>query len=178
MIRRPPRSTQAKTLFPYTTLFRSVFKAICCVVPPRARRPLHTKRTHSATQLPTKWTSQDRGSYFSGGVSLEGQKKLFFFFFFFSSPKPARDPPAGAIFNRLSGGLTITTWKDAGACRTRELCYPETEGHLLKGAERHTHIQTRRCTHTVTHTHTHRSEERRVGKECLRLCRSRWSPYH
>ena len=25
---------------------------------------------------------------------------------------------------------------------------------------------------------TTRSEERRVGKECLRLCRSRWSPYH
>ena len=24
MIRRPPRSTQAKTLFPYTTLFRSL----------------------------------------------------------------------------------------------------------------------------------------------------------
>ncbi len=23
-----------------------------------------------------------------------------------------------------------------------------------------------------------RSEERRVGKECLSLCRSRWSPYH
>ena len=25
---------------------------------------------------------------------------------------------------------------------------------------------------------TVRSEERRVGKECERLCRSRWSPYH
>ena len=25
---------------------------------------------------------------------------------------------------------------------------------------------------------TWRSEERRVGKECERLCRSRWSPYH
>ena len=25
---------------------------------------------------------------------------------------------------------------------------------------------------------TFRSEERRVGKECFRLCRSRWSPYH
>jgi ABC-2 type transport system ATP-binding protein len=25
---------------------------------------------------------------------------------------------------------------------------------------------------------TARSEERRVGKECRRLCRSRWSPYH
>ena len=28
-----------------------------------------------------------------------------------------------------------------------------------------------------THTHT-RSEERRVGKECTVVCRSRWSPYH
>jgi hypothetical protein len=26
--------------------------------------------------------------------------------------------------------------------------------------------------------HLRRSEERRVGKECRRLCRSRWSPYH
>ena len=25
---------------------------------------------------------------------------------------------------------------------------------------------------------TRRSEERRVGKECCALCRSRWSPYH
>src|SRR3546814_14020734 len=25
---------------------------------------------------------------------------------------------------------------------------------------------------------TLRSEERRVGKECVRTCRSRWSPYH
>ena len=24
----------------------------------------------------------------------------------------------------------------------------------------------------------HRSEERRVGKECVTTCRSRWSPYH
>src|SRR3546814_1868652 len=28
---------------------------------------------------------------------------------------------------------------------------------------------------TVQHT---RSEERRVGKECVSTCRSRWSPYH
>ena len=25
---------------------------------------------------------------------------------------------------------------------------------------------------------TKRSEERRVGKECVQPCRSRWSPYH
>jgi hypothetical protein len=28
------------------------------------------------------------------------------------------------------------------------------------------------------HVLAKRSEERRVGKECRRLCRSRWSPYH
>src|SRR3546814_5578429 len=32
-----------------------------------------------------------------------------------------------------------------------------------------------RCTSPRTVT---RSEERRVGKECVRTCRSRWSPYH
>ena len=32
--------------------------------------------------------------------------------------------------------------------------------------------------HTPTLPPSQRSEERRVGKECLRLCRSRWSPYH
>src|SRR3546814_18941543 len=26
--------------------------------------------------------------------------------------------------------------------------------------------------------HEQRSEERRVGKECVSTCRSRWSPYH
>src|SRR3546814_14411079 len=26
--------------------------------------------------------------------------------------------------------------------------------------------------------HSARSEERRVGKECVSTCRSRWSPYH
>ena len=27
-------------------------------------------------------------------------------------------------------------------------------------------------------SHGYRSEERRVGKECVQPCRSRWSPYH
>ena len=29
-----------------------------------------------------------------------------------------------------------------------------------------------------SHWQKHRSEERRVGKECASMCRSRWSPYH
>src|SRR3546814_10720864 len=31
---------------------------------------------------------------------------------------------------------------------------------------------------TYTHVESKRSEERRVGKECVSTCRSRWSPYH
>src|SRR3546814_14537519 len=31
---------------------------------------------------------------------------------------------------------------------------------------------------TTTSAFTGRSEERRVGKECVSTCRSRWSPYH
>src|SRR3546814_6243859 len=30
----------------------------------------------------------------------------------------------------------------------------------------------------VPHPFQERSEERRVGKECVSTCRSRWSPYH
>jgi hypothetical protein len=32
MIRRPPRSTPVVTLFPYTTLFRSVMDPVCLTV--------------------------------------------------------------------------------------------------------------------------------------------------
>src|SRR3546814_14811788 len=32
--------------------------------------------------------------------------------------------------------------------------------------------------HPVPSWFTKRSEERRVGKECVSTCRSRWSPYH
>src|SRR3546814_5383635 len=31
---------------------------------------------------------------------------------------------------------------------------------------------------TITSMPLRRSEERRVGKECVSTCRSRWSPYH
>ena len=33
-------------------------------------------------------------------------------------------------------------------------------------------------TEDVVYTESWRSEERRVGKECVSTCRSRWSPYH
>src|SRR3546814_13225933 len=56
-------------------------------------------------------------------------------------------------------------------------------------ADDHTQLNQRfrhcsHCTHTwVTPANSElrgvsRSEERRVGKECVSTCRSRWSPYH
>src|SRR3546814_12656591 len=32
--------------------------------------------------------------------------------------------------------------------------------------------------HHLSISETYRSDERRVGKECVSTCRSRWSPYH
>src|SRR5213596_2480181 len=48
MIRRPPRSTQDRTLFPYTTLFRS---------PPGGGRPARA-REH-VPPVPPSWTRAD-----------------------------------------------------------------------------------------------------------------------
>src|SRR3546814_6344180 len=42
-----------------------------------------------------------------------------------------------------------------------------------------THTCTARCVRVESApTAIGRSEERRVGKECVSTCRSRWSPYH
>src|SRR3546814_3595415 len=35
-----------------------------------------------------------------------------------------------------------------------------------------------RVLHSLIQALINRSEERRVGKECVSTCRSRWSPYH
>src|SRR3546814_2147593 len=40
MIRRPPRSTRTDTLFPYTTLFRSVLSSLECRRPRQPKAPL------------------------------------------------------------------------------------------------------------------------------------------
>src|SRR3546814_14681784 len=49
------------------------------------------------------------------------------------------------------------------------------------GTSTHTHALSVAITPTaltIDQIPAHRSEERRVGKECVSTCRSRWSPYH
>ena len=55
------------------------------------------------------------------------------------------------------------------------LLEPESLAHLKKFKHANADQQ---MTAKVANLKGQRSEERRVGKECLSVCRSRWSPYH
>src|SRR3546814_20090953 len=58
------------------------------------------------------------------------------------------------------------------------------EAAVVKGAkfwrkeERQRRLKSSSLDLLMYHYTTLRSEERRVGKECVSTCRSRWSPYH
>ena len=78
---------------------------------------------------------------------------------------PVVYPAAGSHANKFTEALYIGSSADAGVgC-------DDTRGP---------HVQLRPLVRTIPgpfHRRV-RSEERRVGKECPVLCRSRWSPYH
>src|SRR3546814_18623806 len=109
MIRRPPRSTRTDTLFPYTTLVRSV--------------PWQNELTDEERELNRQTARQKLDEiYTPSPIENEYRSRL--------------DNPA-----------------------LRQFGY-----ELFKS--------------TSVISGTLRSEERRVGKECVSTCRSRWSPYH
>src|SRR3546814_11861746 len=100
MIRGPPRATRTDTLFPYTTLFRSVRRRLCL-----------------------GWLGR------SGPLMEPGD----------SSDKQAAQP-------------SIRSAALLGLCP--------------------------RCGERILFSGVIRSEERRVGRECVSTCRSRWAPSH
>src|SRR3546814_11283745 len=122
MIRRPPRSTRTDTLFPYTTLFRSVanhyserLREIWRLENPTVRRVVIHVRPTGATQPPQ-----------AKSMSAAGETVV--------AVQPARPVPVEATPQSMP--------------QVREMDDVE------------------------------RSEERRVGTECVSTCRSRWSPVH
>ena len=93
------------------------------------------------------------------------------------------DPIAGSFaqaFNQLGDGLHDTgqlavdgtaiavqaTGKFVGGLLDGDAFFPDNESRLARATELAVDIS------------ASRSEERRVGKECVQPCRSRWSPYH
>src|SRR3546814_18201554 len=113
MLRRPSRSTRTDTLFPYTTLFRS----------------LNMMATEGAGRgvliVPASLIDTAFGAAGHSDVQILCQ------------PGPAEVIAAVAM-----------------ACTTRTSRLNDVAGLA------------------------DRSEERRVGKECVSTCRSRWSPFH
>src|SRR3546814_2573190 len=70
----------------------------------------------------------------------------------------------------------VRHWTDAGDTYAFDYDLAAGTTRIADGLNR---ISTRRwdSRHQIIEA-TDRSEERRVGKECVSTCRSRWSPYH
>src|SRR3546814_3029256 len=68
-----------------------------------------------------------------------------------------------------------TFWRAAGGKSAAKVLIPvnATRKRLIKPQ-----ISTILCELLIEYLEFFRSEERRVGKECVSTCRSRWSPYH
>src|SRR3546814_16990093 len=117
MIRRPPRSTRTDTLFPYTTLFRSVDTDV--------------DATHEDTGL-----APVADTYATFEVDVDENGRATFFY------------NGKQVGHSMSGAVTPAT-----------LLTPTIAVSKL----------------SVAASMTMRSEERRVGKEWVSKCRSRWS---
>src|SRR3546814_13618183 len=124
MIRRPPRSTRTDTLFPYTTLFRSIDYDTL------VDSPIFAGKYFKAVELSPKVTLNivaDEARYLNfTAEQIAAHKKLV------------------------------------------------SQSRTLFGTENFDHYDFL----MALSNEIGRSEERRVGKECVSTCRSRWSRYH
>ena len=165
MIRRPPRSTQAKTLFPYTTLFRSCSampdgisgQQVTATWPRLGRAP---SPFEPLSPLPSLWPTPPpfsrRDSIWTGSESHCGMGRSLPFSCLGSCCQASKHTRGnGACDPGLSSGLAMVFSATLPRPPRNRQSWDQRPGQVSP-----------------------RSEERRVGKECLRLCRSRWSPYH
>src|SRR3546814_10946941 len=83
----------------------------------------------------------------------------------------------GAVQNRLDSAVnnlqsTMTNLTEARS-RIEDVDFSAETTALAKAQ-----ILNQASTAMLAQANQSRSEERRVGKECVSTCRSRWSPYH
>src|SRR3546814_7233360 len=151
MIRRPPRSTRTDTLFPYTTLFRSetAREGVEFEIGQLMIRVLETPGhtdDHLAFLLHDTAYPDGPVGVFTGDALFVGDVGRTDFY-----PDRKREV-AGLLFDSLQKILALGD---------QVILYPAHGAGSVCGsgmAERE------------------RSEERRVGKECVSTCRSRWAP--
>src|SRR3546814_4648526 len=142
MIRRPPRSTRTDTLFPYTTLFRSVFEG---------------RNRLDAVLAEISENSDESGTQFAPDLGKFGPVHK-------RGLHVAQLPNSYSKFRFPRVRSYCSKGKQSVMLAQPSYLFPDMEGEAppdpLFGQ-------------TPTKT-----EERRVGKECVSTCRSRWSPYH
>src|SRR3546814_4143479 len=105
---------------------------------------------------------------------------LFCFLFFFFKQKTAYE----MRISDWSSDVCSSDLRDGGGLDHR--LERHAEGEELRHGRRHVPdrpvdvapVQVRRDRERQQAPSDRRSEERRVGKECVSTCRSRWSPYH
>ena len=192
MIRRPPRSTQAKTLFPYTTLFRSLaFSPAlpCSQEPPLGllrlgfllgnslhNSPIQFLGLRPATPLPVSYPpgpglGRKRDPQKKACLRGRGRGCR-------QGPEKGRSAPWKWMALRRSNTVS------SGRSERKSSIFPSVASftHWLMFARSSLFLPVRlsssSSSSSFSSSSSARSEERRVGKECLRLCRSRWSPYH
>src|SRR3546814_13733123 len=79
--------------------------------------------------------------------------------------------------SRMLGlSLLLPHWQTATPCWLRFLSGSQALASLLRSLG--SSSSALRTTFQRKSVRRSRSEERRVGKECVSTCRSRWSPYH
>src|SRR3546814_6229165 len=84
---------------------------------------------------------------------------MYLFFFFFFKQKTAYE-------------MRISDWS-SDVCSSDLITTARAAGVICVALDTQAEVSSRRC-----RCRSARSEERRVGKECVSTCRSRWSPYH
>jgi hydrogenase small subunit len=88
---------------------------------------------------------------------------------------PGCPPLPEAIAGVLAYRAAFGDFPERDALGRPRAFYAET---VHERCSRRGHFQAGRFAKRFDDSGARRSEERRVGKECRRLCRSRWSPYH
>src|SRR3546814_372675 len=191
MIRRPPRSTRTDTLFPYTTLFRSL----------RAR-PLHGEVQKARRALvagnPVDRIAVDPGLQIRevGSVAAEFARRS-------AERVQCREPRVlrfereverlAEILRQEAERIGALQWRRrifvlermlASGLQARAELLPRgaQRGIVGTGAEAHCSLLFTRSKRLVIITRRANAasgtEESRVGKEWVCTCRSRWSPEH
>ena len=80
-----------------------------------------------------------------------------------------------------AAAITLPSWLSSCNSKREETPTDEIRSRLIvpkNNALKITGTFLDEISHDIPHQNWGRSEERRVGKECASMCRSRWSPYH